>query len=206
MGDVARVDAFAHLHPTLGRTPHELARNLAGLGDTVFEAEHGSLNVVGAEAADPARVDLLDRHAEPALQLGTPEQPLAALVARRHEQVADRIEERSAELAEEWNAGAHQRDLGRGRELLAHAAHGLPRGPRGDLRTVGEDDVAGSEEREVVRNARSDRAGAGYDNSSSHVSSSRRSSSVSCRSGGRTSSRIGTPRRCSTRFSAAWRG
>ena len=45
----------------------------------------------------------------------------------------------------------------------------------------------------MVRDARPDRAGAGYDDSS-HVSSSARSSGVSVRSGARTSSRIATPR------------
>src|SRR5439155_22562437 len=47
---------------------------------------------------------------------------------------------------------------------------------------------------------------AGSSQTGSRLSISARSSSVSMRSGGRTSSRIATPRAASTRLSAAWRG
>ena len=57
----------------------------------------------------------------------------------------------------------------------------------------------------MVRDRRADRACAGYDDSS-HPLSSWRSPSLSCRSGRRTSSRIGTPRSPRMNFSAAWRG
>ena len=100
---------------------------------------------------------------------------------------------------------AHERDVGGGRELLAHSARRFPGGAGGNLGAVAEDDVVHPEQGEVVRDARAYRAGAG-NNDSSHASSSRRSSSVGPRSGARTSSCTGTPRRPSTRFSAAWRG
>ena len=48
----------------------------------------------------------------------------------------------------------------------------FPVAPEAISARVGEYDVARAQEREVVRDARADRAGAGYDNSSSHASSS----------------------------------
>ena len=59
--------------------------------------------------------------------------------------------------------------------------------------------------REVIRDRGSDRARAGYDDPS-HPRSSSRPPSPSCRSGRRTSSRTGTPRRPRMNFSAACRG
>src|SRR5207302_1337239 len=103
------------------------------------------------------------------------------------------------------DAVAREPHLRRRRELLANAAHRLRRGAARDLAAVAEDDVARTPLREVVRDAGAYRAGAG-DDDSSHRSSSARSVSVSRRSGARTSSRTGTPRRASTALRAAWRG
>src|SRR5438132_1249619 len=64
---------------------------------------------------------------------------------------------------EELDALAGEHDLGGGRELLAHAAHCARRGAGGEVTSLGDDDVVRAEQREVVRDARADRAGAGDD-------------------------------------------
>ena len=156
---------------------------------------------------DLGGVDVLDRDAEPALQLGALAQPREPVLGRREEQVADLEEERRAELAEERDRRLREPHLRRGRELLPHAAHRLAGRAGRDLGDVAEHDVVRAEEREVVRDRGAHGARARYDNSpSSHASSSCRSSGVSPRSGARTSSVIGTPRRAAIRFSAACRG
>ena len=69
---------------------------------------------------------------------------------------------------------------------------------------VAEHDVARAE-RGQSRRPSAGRPGARYDDSS-HASSSRFSPAFSVRSGARTSSRTGTPRRPSTYLAAAWNG
>src|SRR5262249_39845242 len=124
---------------------------------------------------------------------------------RRQEEVTDLVEERHAELLEEADARLRQPHLRRGRELLPHAAHRLGRRAARHGAAVAEDHVLRPELRQVVGDARTSGAGPGYDDAS-HRSSASRSSSVRMRRGRRTSSRIGTPRRRSTCFAAAWKG
>ena len=81
--------------------------------------------------------------------------------------------------------------------------------PLTSLAALGDDDVVGAEEREVVGHARADRTGACDDypgHSRTMRSTSSRSVSFRSRSGGRTPPRTGTPRRPSTIFEAAWNG
>src|SRR6185437_12563336 len=126
-------------------------------------------------------------------------------LGRREEEVADLVEERRAQLLEEADARLGEQDLRLGGELLANAAHRLGCRAPDNAPAVAEDDVVGSQLREVKSDARACRAGPGYDDAS-HRSSALRSSSVNGRSGARTCSRMGTPRRCSTCFAAAWNG
>ena len=151
------------------------------------------------------RIDALDGNAEAALELRAALERLEALLGRREEQVADLVEERRPELLEEADRRARQPHLRLGRELLPDAAHRLPRRSGGDLGPVGEHDVVRSSQRQLVGDARADRAGAGYDDSS-HSSSSVFSSGNSVLSGRRTSSRTGTPSRPRQNFAAAWNG
>ena len=109
-------------------------------------------------------------------------------LGRRQEHIADLFEERRAELGEEPRARLREPHLWRRRELLPHAAHRLAGRAGCDAALVAEGHVVlAFGEREVVRDARPDRAGAGYDDSS-HCSTSARSSAVRPRNGGRTSS------------------
>src|SRR5262249_4639036 len=64
---------------------------------------------------------------------------------------------------EELRALLREAYLRLGRELLAEAAHGLARRARRDRVPLGEHDVVGAEEREVVCDRRADGAGAGDD-------------------------------------------
>ena len=206
MRNRARVGSLTHLYPPLGGPPHELLRYGRRLRHAILAADHGRQHVVRPQSSNRSGIDVLDGHTECALHRHAFEQPLAPLFGGSHEQVPDRVEERRPELPKQGKALPHERDLLGGGELLSDAAHRLSGRAGSDLRAVGEDDVPRAQQSQVVRDARADRAGAGYDNSSSHASSSRRSSSVSRRSGPRTSSRTGTPRLASTRLSAACRG
>ena len=203
--ELERVRLLAHLHPTCSRTPNELARDARRIGDSVLAADDGAEDVVGPQSGDERGIDPLDRHAErpldrsPLLELGQ------TLLARREEEVADLLEERRSELREEPDARLRQSHLGLGRELLADAAHRLPRRAAGDRARVGEHHAVGARERQVIGDRGADRARAGYDDSS-QPSSSVRSPSVRPRRGARTSSRIGTPRAPRTHFRAACRG
>ncbi len=143
--------------------------------------------------ADPRGIHALDRHPEPSLQLRSSLELREPLAGRGEKEVAHLLEEGRAELLEEADRLPRKPHLRLRRELLTHPAHRLPGRPGGNLRPVGEHDVGSAAQSEVVRDARPDRAGAGYDDAS-HVSSSARSSGVSVRSGARTSSRIATPR------------
>src|SRR5262249_55121026 len=119
--------------------------------------------------------------------------------------VAEGLEEGRAELAKELAALLREPPLRLAGELLPEAAHRLARRARRDGVPLREHDVAGAEERQVVRDRRTYRACAGNDDSS-HRSSSVRSASVSVRSGRRTSGPIGTPRAATTTWAAAWNG
>src|SRR5207253_2855964 len=90
------------------------------------------------------------------------------IVRHREEEIADLEKERRAEGFEEADRLLREPDLRRRRELLADAAHRLRRRAACDLADVGEHDVARAEVCEVVCDRRSDCAGAGYDNPSSH--------------------------------------
>ena len=200
-----RVGSLAHVDAQRGCAPHELTRHTGRVGDPILSADRRAEHVVDPQAVDEGRVDALDGHAEsslhrsPLLELGEPGR------RRREEEVADLLEERRAELLEEPDARLGEPHLGLGRELLAHAAHRLAGGAARDLPHVGEHDVVGAAEGEVVGDRGADRARAGYDDAG-HPRSSSRSPSVSWRSGRRTSSRTGTPRNPSRNFRAACRG
>ena len=193
---------LAHLHPTRGGAAHELAGDARGIGDAVLAADHRREHVVATKDGPFVRRDPLDRHAQLSLR-GHPllERGNAAL-GRREEEIADRLEERRTELPEQADARPRELHLGLGRELLTHAPHRLAGGAAGDLAHIREHDALRPREREVVRDRCADRARAGYDDASQARISSR-SSSVSCRSGGRTSSPIGTPRSLRTCLKAA---
>src|SRR5215218_889687 len=200
-----RVAALPHLHAELGREADELARHSRRVSGAVRLADDGTEHVGGAQALDVRRVDRLDRDAELLLDRPTLMQRRQPLLGPRDEQVADLVEQRRAELLEETDAGLREPHLGCGRELLADSAHRLRGRAAGDAPPVGEDDLAGPQRDEVVRDGGACGPGPGYDDSS-HASSSRFSSSRSRRSGARTSSRTGTPRRPRTYFAAAWNG
>ena len=70
---------------------------------------------------------------------------------RRHEQVADLVEERRPELLEEADARLREPHLGGGRELLPDPAHRLRSRTAGDPPPVGEHDLARPERRQVER-------------------------------------------------------
>ena len=93
------------------------------------------------------------------------------MLGGREEEVADLLEERSAELAEEPHARLRQPHLRLGRELLPDTAHRLSGRTARDLPHLGEHDALGAAKREVVRDRRADRARAGYDDSSHPLSS-----------------------------------
>src|SRR4029077_11819356 len=93
----------------------------------------------------------------------------------------------------------------RRRELLAHAAHRLAGRARGDETAIGQDDVVGTLQSELVGDVCADGSRSRY-RDSSHCSSSERSVSNSVRNGRLTSSRTGTPRRPRQNFAAAWNG
>ena len=66
---------LAHLHPAPGGPADELVRGRRRARDAVLAADHRAEHVVRAEAVDVGRVDVLDRNAERALQLGSLAQP-----------------------------------------------------------------------------------------------------------------------------------
>jgi hypothetical protein len=181
------VSSLSHLHPTLGRAPDELPRGGGRVGHAVLTADHGAEHIVDAQAVDLGGVAVLDRDAERALKLGAFLQACEPFGCRRREHVPDLTEELGAERPEERDRGLRQAHLRCGRELLPHAAHRAPRRSRRNLADVAEDDVARAALREVIRDRRADRAGSGYDDASSHASSSVRSLCDSCLSGQRTS-------------------
>src|SRR5262249_42342314 len=115
--------SLAHVDASLGSPADELAGDRGGVGHAVLTADDGGEDVARAEAGDVRRVDALDRNAELALQLGALRERGGAARRRGEEQVADLTEVPLAELDEEANALLGEADLGRGRELLADAAH-----------------------------------------------------------------------------------
>ena len=200
--ELARISAFANFDPPLRRPPDELPRHLGGLGDPVLPAGDRPEHVVRAQALDSGGIDALDGNAEATLELRSALERREPLLGRREEQVADLVEERPPELLEEADRRAGQPHLCLGRELLPHAAHCLPRRSGGDLGAIGEHDVVRSAQRQLVGDARADRAGTGYDDSS-HSASSVFSSGSNVLSGRRTSSRKGTPSRPRQNLAAA---
>src|SRR5439155_1541305 len=154
-----------------------------------------------ASAAEVEAALGLDHHRQLVRQAGD---------GRRLEQLAaDLAEEARPERGQEPDALAGEHDLLARRELLPYAAHRTRRRAGHELPTLCDDDVVRAEQCEVVRDARSDGAGA-CDDYPSHSrtirSTSVCSSSVRPRSGGRTTARTGTPRRPSAAFDAAWKG
>jgi len=201
-GQVARIGPLADVDAELHRAADELRRHGGRLGHAVLPASDRAGHVVEAEPAHARRVDLLGRDAEGALHRRPLAQTLPAVLARSEEHVADLLEERRSELAEEPGTLLRQPHLGLGRELLAETAHRLAGRTRRDPVALGQHHVARAEQREVVRDRGAYCARTGNDDSS-HASSSTRSSSVSVRSGRRTSGCIGTPRRATTSLAAA---
>jgi hypothetical protein len=123
--ELARVGVLTHLHSALSRAANQLPRHLGRLRDPILAADHRLQDVVRPETAHGRRIDFLHRHPEPALHLGPRVQTRAPFLRRRDEEVTNGVEERRAELAEEGEARADERDLFGGRELLPHAAHRL---------------------------------------------------------------------------------
>ena len=93
-------------------------------------------DVVVAKPRPFARIGRLDGHAEPTLNLLSPLELLETQLGRGEEEVADPFEEGRAELLEELGARPGETHLGRGRELLAHAAHRAAGRAAGDLPDV----------------------------------------------------------------------
>ena len=150
--------ALAHLDAEPGRSPDELARHRGRIGDAVLAPEDGAEHVVDAKTRNDRRVDALDSDPERALVLVALLDDRQALLGGREEEVADLLEQRLAELLEERDALPREPHLVAGRELLADAAHRLRGRSARDLAAVAEDDVAGAEQREVVRDAGPGRA------------------------------------------------
>ena len=200
-----RIRPLAHVDTKRRRAPHELMGHPGRVRDPVLAADRRSEHVVDTEAGDERGIDALDRNAERCLELA----PLLELdepaLGGGEEEVPDLLEERSAELTEEPDARLREPHLRLGRELLPDPTHRLAGRAARDLPHLREHDAVRAPEGEVVGDGRSDRARARYDDSS-HPRSSWRSPSLSCRSGRRTSSRSGTPRRPRMNLSAAWRG
>jgi hypothetical protein len=182
--ELPRVGSLQHLDSA---PPDELARDCDRVGDPVLAADHSTEHVVGTQAGHARGIRLLDGDAEAALQLGPAAELVEPLGRRREEQIADLLEERRTELLKEADARLCEPHLGLGRELLPNAAHRFSGRAGGDLAPVGEDDLLGSSQSEVVRDRGADGARSGY-NDSCHRSSSSRSASVRPRSGARTSS------------------
>ena len=203
--DIAGIDAFAQVDAERLRPRHQLTRDAERIGHSVLPAGDRPEDVVHVQPVDQARVDSLNWHAEPPLQLHALLERREPVRGRGQEQVADLLEERPSELLEEADRLAGQAHLGLCRELLPHTAHRLARRARGNPRLVREDDVVRAAQSELVGDARADRAGAGYDDAS-HRSSSDFSSGRSGRRGRLTSSRTGTPSRPRQNFAAAWNG
>src|SRR5438477_118702 len=138
--ELARVDALPYLDAEVACPADELARHARRVGDAVRGARERAEHVVGADAVGD--VDLLDRDAELSLHRCAPLERREAVRRRREEDVPDLEEERRAELLEEADAVSRETDLGRGRELLPHAAHRLRGRAPGHLAAVAEDDIA----------------------------------------------------------------
>src|SRR5262249_2336676 len=192
-----------HLHPTRDRAADELQRHRRRIGDAVRPARNGTEDVVVANSFGRLRIH--NGHTERAVQPGPVLELGQRSLGRCQEQVADLLEERRPELLEEANARLGQPNLRLGRELLPNTAQRLRRRPARDRAAVAEHDVVRTELCQVVCDRRAGGTGAGS-NDPSQRSSAWRSSSVSPRSGARTSSRTGTPRRPRTRFAAAGKG
>src|SRR5436190_11863305 len=210
-GHVLGGHLLPHVDAELRRAAQQFRRDGRRVGDAVAPAARRAEHVGGGETGNGrGRVDELDRHAELELEQPPLLQLCEALLGRGEEQVADLAEEARPERGEEGDALAGEHDLLRGRELLPHAAHRARGRAAREPAALGDDDVLRAEEREVVRDAGADGAGAGDDYPASHgltaSSSSAASAAVRPRSGARTSSRSGTPRPRTTCFSAAWRG
>ncbi len=136
-------------------------RDCAGIADAVRRAERRVEHVLdlepGHEPREVLAAEPLDRHAELPLKLASLGEPAAPRLGRGQEEVADLVEEGWPELLEELDALPGEQHLGRGRELLANAAHRLSRRPGGDRVPLREHDVVRACEREVVGDARAHR-------------------------------------------------
>ena len=198
-----------HLDAELLRAAQHLERDAARIGDAVAPAARRTEHVVEGKTRHDRGVDPLDRHAERVLQRATLLELGQAGLRRREKEIADLAEELWAERGQELDALPREHDLLGRRELLADTAHRSRGRAVGERAALGNDDVVCSEQRELVRDARADRARA-CDDYASHSrtirSTSVTSSSCRPRSGGRTPPRMGTPRSASTTFEAAWNG
>ena len=141
--ELARVGALAHLHPALARAAHELARDRRRVGDAVLRQRRRRARRRCAARRCAAASTSLDRDTERrAAAPRRSSQRCEPRFGRREEEVADLVEERRPELLEEADRLLREPHLGRGRELLPHAAHRLRRRAGRDLARVAEHDVA----------------------------------------------------------------
>ena len=189
--------------PTARRTSSRV--DAARIGDAVLGAERRAEHVVGRE---PGTKDASTR------STGTPSSACSArrassaarpVLGRREEQVADLVEERLARARRRTRCcRARARTSGAVENCwrtppIAREVEPPPIAPRSQSTTS-----PAPREREPVGDARPHRPRArDQDHGSSSLPSS---SSVSGRSGARTSPPIGTPRRAATALAAAWKG
>ena len=156
-----------------------------GIGDAVLAADHRGVDVIDAQAGDRAWIDVFDRNPQLSLEGRSAASSAApsSVVARN---VADLLES-GPKLAKNRALDCARRTSGAVVNCCRTPPIALPVAPDATSRSVAEDDPVVYLKGEVVRDARPDRAGAGYDDSS-HRSTSARSSAVRPRNGGRTSS------------------
>ncbi len=103
-------DPLAELDAELDRSADELARRRRRVGDAVRRAERRTEHIVDARGRARARrelslaLELLDRHAELALDVAPLRERRPPRLGRGEEEVADLVEERRPELLEEPDA------------------------------------------------------------------------------------------------------